>query len=248
LDDRVSIDRILKIEPVGPPPLVAPAGVVSSAGFKDPAAMGGLATLFGTGLIDQDGVVTAPGFPLPMKLAGLSVWFGTKPAPILAVARVNGQEQVNVQVPAEADGAIKLERGGALAFVFDARYSAFSPTIFVDADGRPAITHADFSLVTPANPVRSGETIIIFGTGLGAVDPPVPDGEAAPSSPLSQTRTLPVVTIGGQNATIAFSGLAPGFAGLYQVNVVVPAVPPGEATLTIGSASSAHDTAVIAVQ
>jgi uncharacterized protein (TIGR03437 family) len=78
-------------------------------------------------------------------------------------------------------------------------------------------------LNTASAPASAGDSLAIYCAGLGPVLPPVADGAAAPASPLSQT-TLPVsVTIGGQNAQVLFSGLAPGFAGLYQVNAVVPA-------------------------
>jgi uncharacterized protein (TIGR03437 family) len=238
-------DWILKIEATGPP--LIPAALVSSAGFRSPAATGGLASLFTTGLIDTDGIIIAPGFPLPTTLAGISVWFGTSPAPILAVAKVNGQEQVNVLVPKDASGPGTVAKGEEV-FAFGGGYAQKWASIFVDPDGRPAITHADFTLVTPANPARPGETIVIFSTGLGAVDPAVSDGEAAPLAPLSRTVTTPQVTIARQSATVLFSGLVPGFAGLYQVNVVVPPIPPGEAALTISSTPLVYDTAVIAVQ
>jgi len=70
---------------------------------------------------------------------------------------------------------------------------------------------------------RRGAPITIFVTGLGAVTPPVAAGVAAPLNPLSRTLVEPEVTIGGVRATVAFSGLAPQFAGLYQVNAEVPA-------------------------
>ena len=68
----------------------------------------------------------------------------------------------------------------------------------------------------------------LYANGLGPVDNQPPTGEPASASPLSHALTLPTVTIAGQAATVQFSGLAPGFPGLYQVNVEVPAgVPSG---------------------
>jgi uncharacterized protein (TIGR03437 family) len=55
------------------------------------------------------------------------------------------------------------------------------------------------------------------------VSPPARDGEGAPSSPPSRTVAPVFVTIGGQPAQVQFAGLVPGYAGLYQINVVVPA-------------------------
>ena len=62
----------------------------------------------------------------------------------------------------------------------------------------------------------------IFGTGQGAVLPAVDDGAAAPSQPLSNSLTLPNVFLEGRQLAVQFSGLAPGFAGLWQLNVVIP--------------------------
>jgi uncharacterized protein (TIGR03437 family) len=66
------------------------------------------------------------------------------------------------------------------------------------------------------------------------VTPPVAVGMAAPVSPVSTTVATPVVTIGGQNAPVVFSGLAPGWAGLYQIHVVAPLVTPGARELAVG--------------
>ena len=93
------------------------------------------------------------------------------------------------------------------------------PGIFIAGDSA-AILDASFQLVTAQNPVRAGDTIQIFATGLGETAPEVGSGEPAP--PLSTVSNPVTVTIGGIESAVAFQGLAPGFVGLYQVNVVVP--------------------------
>ena len=97
--------------------------------------------------------------------------------------------------------------------------------------------------------MRGTEFISIFCTGLGAVMSQPATGSAATDAS-STTLTTPTVTIGGVAATVTFSGLAPTFVGLYQVNVEVPTnAPVGDAVnvvLTIGGATA--NTVTIAVQ
>jgi uncharacterized protein (TIGR03437 family) len=61
---------------------------------------------------------------------------------------------------------------------------------------------------------------------------------------------VPQVTIGGLPAQVAFSGLSPGFAGLYQVNAIVPAgVSPGDSVpLRVSTPNGLSDTVMIAIQ
>lgn len=72
-----------------------------------------------------------------------------------------------------------------------------------------------------------------YFTGLGAVSPPIAAGVAASAIPLSNVPGPVTATIGNLPATVQFAGLAPGFAGLYQVNILVPPMPAGQYPLRI---------------
>jgi adhesin/invasin len=119
-----------------------------------------------------------------------------------------------------------------------------------DPPQQGAIVNAfTFVVADPAAPVSAGDILAIFCTGLGTVDQNVPDGSAAPSMPLANTVTKATVTIGGQNAGVSFSGLSPGFAGLYQIDATVPAgITPGNAVpvvVSIGAAVSPAATVAV---
>jgi uncharacterized protein (TIGR03437 family) len=121
------------------------------------------------------------------------------------------------------------------------------PGIFPQAAGRGAVTHVDGSLVSQSAPAARNETIIVYVTGLGSVSNAPAAGEAASLTTLSPTDFKPQVIIGGvggtvgTNASVSFAGLAPGYIGLYQINVAVPAASPsGPVDLIVAQASSAN--------
>ena len=85
-----------------------------------------------------------------------------------------------------------------------------------------------------------GETLEIYGLGLGVTNPMVQAGAASPASPPARALETPRLQIGGKDAAVVFAGLAPGFAGVYQVNAIVPAgLLPGLHSLTWGTAAGA---------
>ncbi|MGH7462543.1 MAG: hypothetical protein ACREMA_16160, partial [Longimicrobiales bacterium] len=97
------------------------------------------------------------------------------------------------------------------------------------------------------NPARAGETVVIFASGLGQTNPAVRDGDV-PSGPIPITGTS-AVTIGGQAATVQYAGKAPGFAGLYQVNAVVPSgLAPGTHDLVLRINNVPSNTVTLAVR
>lgn len=225
-------------------PEVSPGGVVSGADFQADAGLapGSIVSIFGVALASATAGATA--LPLPTELGGASVELEGVPMPLF----FSSAGQVNAQIPLETApnntvlGTVSVD--GIRSQPFEVRVSPFSPALFSlseDGLGPGAILHASGALVSADNAAQAGQTVMLFGTGLGAVTNPPDTGQPASANPLSKTITTPTVTIGGRTAPIDFSGLAPGFVGLYQVNVVVPSgLPPGEhpVVLTIGGVSS----------
>src|SRR5260370_26987651 len=77
------------------------------------------------------------------------------------------------------------------------------------------------------HPAKIGDTIIIYATGLGAVDSPIADGDIPPAGKLVNTLTVPLVLVGGVFAHVSFSGMSPQFVGVNQLNVEIPNTAPG---------------------
>jgi uncharacterized protein (TIGR03437 family) len=131
---------------------------------------------------------------------------------------------VNAQVPFEispnTNQQILLQWGTAYAPPVYVDVGATAPAVFAYGQGKAIITNAN-GLVGPTNPMHAGDLAVIWCTGMGATTPAASDGTPTPYPPYYETPS-PVVTIGGQAASVLFSGLTPGFVGLYQINVTVP--------------------------
>jgi uncharacterized protein (TIGR03437 family) len=188
---------------------------------------GGLTSIFGAGFsIDAE---AAAQFPLPRSLAGTVVRFNGVPVPLLLVS----PGQINLQVPFELAGpeariVVESPRGASAPVL-----TSVSPSqagVFTDAaTGLAAVIYASDGRSPWNRPAKPGEYLQVFATGLGAVTPRVETGEAAASLILARTLAVPEVVIGDRRLVPSFAGLAPFFAGLYQVNVQLPAdLPPGQ--------------------
>ena len=76
--------------------------------------------------------------------------------------------------------------------------------------------------------MRTGDTIVIWATGLGHTSPVIDSGMPAPADPLASAVIHPTVTLGGVSLNILYAGLVPGSVGLNQINAGVPSgVPQG---------------------
>jgi uncharacterized protein (TIGR03437 family) len=202
--------------------------IVNSASYLPGISPGGLATIFGNNLTTVSGVVIAGTDPLPTRLDGVSVLVNGVPGPIFSIAYANGEDQISFQVPYDtATGTAAAEItvidfGQTVAdFVTDS-YTE-DPGIFLYNGGYAIATHDDYSLVGPDNPALPGEYLALYTTGLGPLSLLLPDGYGAPSTPPFATTIDPAqVILDRELCLVVFSGLAPGFVGLYQVNFQVP--------------------------
>jgi uncharacterized protein (TIGR03437 family) len=235
-------------------PAINAGGVLNAASYapNSPVAAGSIATVFGS--FPVGGSISASGLPLPPMLAGLSLKFGDGfPVPLLLVSAA----QVNIQVPWELAGQtealLTAGIGGLVSLGQNVNLAPYAPGIFAingQGHGQGAVLDASYRLADAKNPTTPGAVVQIYCTGLGEVTNRPATGAAAPNDPPAMTMTLPRVTIGNAPAKVQFSGLAPGYAGLYQVNAEVPAEASRGAavsvTIFVGEVSS--NTVTIAVQ
>ncbi len=208
-------------------PRINAGGIVNAASnlpapdnFVSPGA---IVSIYGTGFSNETREVRpedlSGGF-LPETLAGVSVFFGPVPAPLFYASpqQINAQVPLTLQ-PGEWEVKVRFQNleAGDRAVV-----RPYSPGLF------GVSRHADGTVVSRDAPARASEVISFFGTGFGATRPPVHTGELAPPGPtwldakveakIGETLLAP--------DDILYGGLAPGFAGLYQFNLRIPATAP----------------------
>jgi uncharacterized protein (TIGR03437 family) len=239
------------------PPVVEAAGVVSAAGFQShvPLAPGSMISVFGERLAEATEGASA--LPLPAQMGSTRLVMGGRVLPLLFVSpnqinalvpdgiEFNTRHQLLVQRANTYARPVSLDVGPAQPAVFPVGGGSRQGHVYWVRTGEPAP-----ALASPPAPARDGDVLIAYAAGLGATSPAVAAGDPAPGSPLARVVDQVQVTIGGVEAPVDFAGLAPGFAGLYQVNTRVPAgVAPGDAVeLRIGVSGQTSPAVTIAVR
>ena len=219
-------------------------------------APGELVSLYGNfGVSSQSAEV----LPIPTTLGGVQVLVNGRAAPVFLVSA----NQVSALIPYEISGdffaTFQVVVAGSKSNTVTVYVDNSAPGIYTLAEtglGDGAILHANYTLVNTASPAVPGETVLLFMNGLGTVTPPVGDGVAASNTTLSNSDEGPSLYVyldDGVNtpalANIYFAGLAPGFAGLYQVNFTLPTtgLANGEVYLGFGTNEAYNDMATIPV-
>ncbi len=238
-DNRNTGDRIyttsIDLEPasnVPRPSISAERGVLNAASFQPGIGSGAWTTILGANLSPATRTWTAEdlaGGSLPTLLDGVGVTINGKPAYVQFISPT----QINVLAPADdsvgpvevrvinnrqnSDPAFtNLQSLSPAFFTFDGKYLA-AARANGSLVGRPGLFPSAPDATTAAMP---GETIVLYGTGFGPVDPAVVPGRL--TDRVSNLIASLSVTIGGLPSRVAFAGLVPPFAQLYQFNIQVP--------------------------
>ncbi len=217
------------------------AAAVNAATFQAgaPVAQGGLATITGSAL--AAGTAVPPSPALPSLLANRIVQINDQLAAPLGLVSPG---QVNFQVPSTAPlgtarVAVRTADTNELVAGGSILIGPVSPGLFTAASsgsGQGLIFNQDGTLNGASNPAPAGSTIVLYGTGQGQVSPAVSDGLPSPGPPMPATVAVPTtdgktcltvqpslcVAIGSGFGTVQASGLAPGYVGLWQINVTIP--------------------------
>ncbi len=220
-----------------------PVGVTNAASFQPITASlapGELIALFGTGLSSTT-MSMLGGQAFPLTLGGVSVTINNLPCPIYYVSPTQLSVIVPYAVASNQTGLANIQvtsnqvpSNVVQMYLTDAAPAAFAQN--QNGIGLAAALHGtNYQPITPNAPAQAGETISLFMTGLGTVTPGITDGAVTPLSPLSLSDVYSAghLTVyfndygsggtTGNSGNIQFAGLVPTLAGLYQINVQVPA-------------------------
>lgn len=217
----------------------------AASGNAQAVAPGSIVSIYGSNLATS--TLAASSFPLPMALGGATVTVNGTAAPILYVSPT----QLNVQMPfdlAPGSAAVSVSVGNAVIGTTAVTVQASAPGLFTQSEGGAAVINQDGSINSQAQPAPAGSVVAAYCTGLGAVSPSVAAGTPAPNNQLSTVTAAVTATIGNTPANVEFAGLAPGFAGLYQVNIQAPQLPPGQYALQISAGGGVSNSATISVE
>jgi uncharacterized protein (TIGR03437 family) len=243
-------------------PLPSPSisGAVSASDFGGAASIapGSWIEIYGSNLAAGPRswvAVDFTGDTAPTSLDGVSVALGGQAAYVdyVSVTQVNAQVPSNI--PIGGTVAITLTNGTGSSAPFNILANTVSAGLLAPASfqigGKPyaAALLPDGTYVlpqgalpgVPSRPVKPGETITLYGIGFGPVTPDAPPGQIVPD--VNQLSLPLQIMFGPTAATLTYEGLAPGSIGLYQFNLVVPAVPDSDAvplTFRLGGVAGAQ--------
>jgi len=232
-------------------PAISPGGIVNAASFLPspvPLAPGALISIFGINF--STALTQATELPLPTEMAGISVTVNGTRMPLVFVS----PNQINAQLPYDlrsGEAKIRVTSAQGSSAEESVNIGAAAPGIFMIAGGTRAVAiNQDFTLNTAENAEARGRVLTVYLTGIGPLDGELPAGQPAPSSTLYRAALDSSATIGGRDAPILFLGLTPGFVGLAQANVQIPAdAPIGNALeLVIAVNRQRSNTTLVAVK
>ncbi|MBI4875650.1 MAG: hypothetical protein HY822_13535, partial [Acidobacteria bacterium] len=223
-------------------PRISAGGVVNGADYTAQFAPGCLFSIFGERFAGE--TAQAASVPLPRRLGAVSVEVLDGDRVLTAPLFFVSPNQINAQLPfglGSPTVRVRVRNAAGTSNEIALSPQSRNPRLFtqsMDGRGEALLLHADYTLVRSGSPAHPGEVLILYLTGLGNVSPAIEEGQAAGDGssgrPLNRVEDSVEVLVAGLRAEPLFVGLAPNFAGLYQVNFRVPSeVPSGSIEILV---------------
>lgn len=233
----------------GQAPAYSAAGIVNASNYAPgPFAANSVVTIFGSNLSNASTGVSAAevaGGTLPTYegMAGSSVYVANMPVPLLYVSAT----QINFLIPTNlipGTVPVRVVKQALTGPEVNITLVPGAPALFSGADGYIIAEdwNASYAIVTTAAPAHGGDVVILYATGLGGAGQNATGFVPAAAAPIDNLAALNVYVNGValERPAILYAGLTPGFAGLYQINLVLPPNPgpDPEIRVAIGSQTS----------
>jgi uncharacterized protein (TIGR03437 family) len=203
---------------------------VVNAATETPEALApnAIATLYGTNLAFDTRAVAATDIVnrmMPTSLDGVAVWVNSIPCSLFFISPT----QINFLVPYQLTaGTVSLlvVRDSQAGPTVSLQLTNTSPGLFLWNGNNAVATHLNGEIISATSPAVPGEIIVIYAAGLGRTSPDTTSGQLASAAfPIFYASQLQVMLNGTAcpPGNVLYAGLAPGFAGLYQINLQLPA-------------------------
>jgi uncharacterized protein (TIGR03437 family) len=239
------------------PPFFTAAGIVQGATqVAQTLAPNTIATIYGTNLSWTTHILVAAdlnGGTLPTSLDGVSVYVHNIESNLLYVSPT----QINFLIPYEltvASAEVVVARQGIAGPIgpdglpsVKIQMTTVAPGFFQWNGNFALAQHADGSLIDPGSPAQPGETIVLYAAGLGRTVPDSSSGVVPTAAATILYASQLQIMLNGvalPGASVQYAGVTPGYAGLYQINVVLPAVLPPNPQIQIVMGTEASPPAI----
>lgn len=205
-------------------PAYTGATIVNSAtSTPDALAPNTIATIYGTDLSYGDPVFVnglGPGTLLPQEMGGVQVYLAGSPVSLYYIS----PQQINFLIPADlrpGEMDLFVARDGTAGPHTSITLHDVGPGLFQSEPGVIIATHADGSLVTQSRPARQGETVTVYGTGFGPINPDAPVSIPVPITDIGSFHVLVNGTVLPGSSVVAVSSVA-YTPGLYEATFKLP--------------------------
>ena len=209
-------------------PSYSAAGVVNAASnVVGDLAPNTFATIYGSDLSFFTRILSSEdlrGDRLPTSLGGVTVFIGPIPALMYYVS----PKQINLLIPSILDPGeydLRIVREGLAGPAVRIALRDVAPALFQLDQETAVATTADWSLITRESPAEPGRYVVLWATGLGPTNPDTIYGYVPPAAAWLRRLGEFQVLLDGvavESNRVTYAGVAPGWAGLYQINVKLP--------------------------